>query len=276
MKPSTLIKIKKEALDHGLAFVQEEKNGHNSYIFQSCGHTQTISQSKVRINSFACKECALLKIKNEAASNNLTFIEKSKGDFNLYQFNECKHSQLLRSKHVRNNHFCCSECKDLLVKSDASKNGLTFISLIPSSSKNIYKFNKCNHVQEINPKHVRDGSFCCHDCGESYTTKPSGVYIVKITNSKGFSWLKFGVSKHIKRRISEYKLNDSTCEIIINQKVKTNSEAVLFEKNVHKSFKHESLCPTKMKKLMKSGFTECYSLSMLDKLVESIKPLSLI
>jgi hypothetical protein len=275
MKPATLVKIKKEALDNGLNFVSEGTHSHNNYVFKLCKHSQLISQSKVRLGEFSCKKCVILRFENEAKEAGLTFIEKSKGDFNIYKFNDCGHSKALRAQHVRRKAFCCSECKVLSLKTDADANGLVLLSSIPSSIKNIYKFKKCNHTQEINPLHVKNNAFCCQSCGESYANKPSGIYIIKITNSNGFSWLKFGVSKNIKRRMSEYKLKESICEVILNKTMDTNSEAVIFEKGIHKKFKNKSLCSNKMKKLMKSGFTECYNLSMLDNLVDSLKSLSL-
>lgn len=270
MKPATLEKIIKEAKENNLTFIEEVEGYANLYQFNSCGHSQLIAPPKIRNGQYACKECSFDTIKSEATSHGLTFIETSSGEYNLYKFHGCNHSQLLMPKHIRNGQFSCKCCAQEKIKSEALTVGLEYVSK-GYGRKNIYKFKKCNHKQEIGIVHVRNNSFCCHECNESYATKESGIYILKITNSKGESWLKFGVSSNIKRRISQYKLNKNTqCEILFDKKYPTNQQAVLLEKGIHRIFKEKALCSTKMKKLMKSGFTECYNLSMLNPILSKL------
>lgn len=264
MKASTLAKIKQEANDNNLTFKKEIEGYSNLYQFNSCGHNQLIAPPKIRNGQYSCKECSSNKIKSEALAHGLTFIEKSNGEYNIYQFNDCNHSQRLMPKHIRIGQFSCKFCFQEKIELESTKVGLKYISK-GHGTKHIYQFEKCKHTQEISIGHVRNNSFCCHQCNEGYSTKESGIYILKITNSKGKLWLKLGVSANINRRISQYKLDKNTqCEVLFNQKYPTNKQAVLLEKNIHKLFKNKALCSIKMKKLMKSGFTECYDISMLN------------
>jgi hypothetical protein len=270
MKSSTLEKIKNEALEHGLTFIKEIGNQNNLYRFNDCNHTNIISQGKVRVDQFSCPSCFKEKLKKEAKLQKLTLVEHKKGNKNTYLFKKCKHIQDINHGHVRTGEFRCEECLCNKLKDEALNQGIEYIKRM-KGHKNLYRFPSCGHTQEINVGHVRTGAFCCNDCGEGYATKKSGLYILKITDNKNkFSWLKFGVARDIKRRISQYKLNDAKVEVLLNIEIETNIEAIKIEKQIHKKYKEKVLDFDLMKSYMASGFTECYNLNMLGKLKKDI------
>lgn len=257
MRPSTLEKIKSEAQIVGLSFFQELKGTKNIYKFDSCGHTQTICTSKVRLKQFQCQSCFIEKLKIEARQANITLLQILSGKKNLYLFPNCGHTKELVPSHVRSNSFKCDDCLFEKENDDAIKNDLILVKRI-NGYKNIYKFKKCNHEQHINKYHVATGTFQCHTCQNSYASKKSGVYLLHIEESSGFSWLKFGVARNLDKRIKEYKLSDANVSVISYNATDTNKEAIAFEKKIHKKFFDHKINPDTMKLYMKSGFSECY------------------
>lgn len=263
MRPSTLEKLTREATDNSLTFVEELLGQNNLYRFDGCGHTQALSPSKIRNNQFHCKSCFEDKIRQEANDCGLTFLKFEKGIRHLYRFNSCGHEKHLLIKHVRNHSVKCDICASSKINNDAEKVGLQFIKSI-NGDLGLYQFKKCGHRQEINKCHVRNDSFCCQTCEETYVTKKSGLYILKIKNiDTNFTWIKFGVSRDLNRRIKDYKLNNCHTQILFTLDVDTNKEATLFEKSIHRKYKEKKICFDFMKGYMKSGFTECYPEHML-------------
>lgn len=270
MNPSTLQKIKKEAIDANLTFFKELKGFKNLYKFNICGHLKEIQPSKVRNGQFFCDICFLEKIKKEAEDCNLTLLKIEKGKYNLYKCNICGHEKKFLLNHIRNKSFKCENCIINKEINDAKKNNLTLLSK-GKGVKNLYLCNKCNNQQEINKYHVSTGTFCCHFCQPSYATKKSGIYLIRIINElTGFSWLKLGVARNLKRRFSDYKLENSKIDIILYQEFETNIEAISIEKNIHRKINNFKISSDIMKKHMKSGFSECYPLSCEDMILNKI------
>jgi len=117
---------------------------------------------------------------NEAEIANLTIIRpsdesfgKSYKNYYLYRFNKCGHTQNISVLNVRTQEFKCRTCLDLKIKQEAESVDLTFISKSNADKLsckntarkyNLYRFNKCNHYQDIHVQQVRDNSFKCKAC----------------------------------------------------------------------------------------------------------------
>lgn len=261
MKPSTFEKITQEARLVGLSFFEELKGTKNIYTFDTCGHTQTICTSKIRLNQFHCKTCFIDKLKSEAKNVNLTLVKQLKGTKNLYRFNECGHHKELINTHVRNGSFQCDQCLIEKDENHAQQQNLTLIKRL-SGVKNLYKCQCCGNEQLINRYHVSTGTFQCHVCHPTYATKESGIYLLSLTDDKNFSWLKLGVSRDVKRRIKDYQLINVSVRILSYHPTETNQIAVSIEKELHRIFLKQRIDPDFMKRYMKSGFSECYPASL--------------
>lgn len=256
-------KLKNEANTVGLEYIDDcSKAGSKIYKFIDCGHRQEIRISRVRENVFKCHECHQSKLKAEASSNNLTLIGQGKdAHYRIYNFNDCGHQQEIRVDKVRSSNLRCQACQSDKVDTEAFKVGLKVISSGKTPHYRLYEFLQCGHQQEIKVGHVRDNLFLCNTCEESAWSQESGVYIFEIIKGD-YGWLKIGVAKNTKNRISQYGLCDeSTVNEIAYHKISSGREARELEKEIHKLMSKYSLPSTKMRKLMPlGGFSECFDI----------------
>ncbi|MBT2151372.1 GIY-YIG nuclease family protein [Pseudoalteromonas tetraodonis] len=256
-------KLKNEAKIVGLEYIDNcPKAGSKIYKFIDCGHQQEIRISRVRENVFKCNECHQSKLKAEASNSNLTLIGQGKNaHYRIYSFNGCGHQQEIRVDKVRGSNVRCQVCQTDKVDKEAFKVGLKVISNGKTPHYRLYEFIQCGHQQEIKVGHVRDNLFLCNMCEESAWTQESGVYIFEIIKGD-YAWLKIGVAKNTKNRISQYGLcEDSTVNEIAYHKISSGREARELEKEIHKLMSKYSLPSNKMKKFMPlGGFSECFDI----------------
>lgn len=260
-------KHKKEAEAVGLELIEQEVNGRRHvYRFNSCGHTQSIKNSNVRINIFRCSTCLNLRLKKEAEAVGAVIIGKCKNlSSRIYKFNSCGHEQSVTIMSIRINSFRCQKCYLDSLENDAKLAGLMLIdSTQKIKSYKLYRFINCGHDHYIQPYSVKIKSFVCHECNQTPRTMTSFVYLLKITNDN-FTWLKLGYARSVVRRLNTYRLaTGSEIEIIAVAKFDTGEEAQKIETSIHRSQEKHKLCTSKMKEYHGNGFSECYPLHMLD------------
>lgn len=123
------------------------------------------------------------KQKDEAKNVGLTLIERapesfgqSYANYNLYEFNSCKHQDYFQPTHIRRNHIKCSICLEDEYKRVALKQGLEILN---KSDKSIYhrifKHINCGHLTEttigsIQSSEKRD-KLTPYFCKECFTLK---------------------------------------------------------------------------------------------------------
>jgi predicted nucleic acid-binding Zn ribbon protein len=264
--------FKQEAIIKGLIFVGDSpKPKHYLYKFEKCGHKREMIPTKVRNGNPSCKECDLKRFKKEALKKGLRLIPKiTKPKHYKYEFIACGHTKEYEPRTVRVKNPICNICLKERLKKEALKKGLELIEDSERRGYYIYKFIECGHIKESRPDMINSGQPCCEKCGETYHAKESNVYLIKIFKN-GRALLKLGVANNSKQRIKTYKLkNNYKAQLLIEKPFETNFEAVKFEKAIHKRFKEYNLNPENMKKVMESGFTECYPMKVLKKLKQEI------
>jgi hypothetical protein len=271
-----LDKINRDAKEAGLSLIgvgrSSKKEIYRLYRFDNCGHEKEISLKNVREGSFKCDICFDSKVNDEAISVGLKIIGKgSRRAYRLYEFEECSHRIELRISHVRDKNFKCKICKQNKITSEAESNNLTIIGEGRNPNYRLYRFNKCNHIQEITLSSVRQKSFICNTCEETSRDLPSKVYLLKI-QSGSFIWLKLGYAKTVKTRMKQYRLpEDAKVKRLKVIDFDSGREAHKFESKLHTKYKRKRLPIRKMKEFHKDGFNECYPLEMLDTLLEELE-----
>lgn len=269
------------AKERGLTVLDQCKNPLFRVVKRDvCGHVSEVRHSNLvtrveatRELDFTCEQCYENRLKEEADAADMTYLGAalSKGGvFRHYKFNKCGHTRDINASCVGRGNFVCSDCKEDRYKEEARNAGLLYLGFSSKSSdcKRLYQL-PCGHNKEIRMDHARDRSYLCDTCVDSYYTKPSGIYLLKIKSIDGFIWLKLGFSKSLDIRKSNYGLGkDCTITVIRIVDVPTGSAAVKVEKSWHKLLKPLRLDKNLMKKYHKSsGFTECYSLVAEDQIL---------
>ena len=268
-----LIKIKKEALLKGMTLVSKGiKPKHYLYKFNNCNHVKEYIPSKIRNHVPVCKECNLERFKKEALEKGLIFhpvITKPK--HYTYEFIGCGHKKEYEPRTVRNKTPTCDECLINRFKKEANEKDLTLIGNSERKGYYLYQFNECKHIKESRPDMINTGYPCCEVCGDTYHSKSSNLYLIKIFK-KGHSFLKLGVANSINHRVKTYQLQKGyKAETILSIPFSTNFKAVRVEKLLHKKYSDFNLNHFAIKTIMKSGFTECYPLNLLDQLKKEIQ-----
>lgn len=265
-------KLKKEASDVGLELIgNSPATNYRMYKFKVCGHVREMTVANVRLNDFKCVDCYSLELIKEAGNIGLELIGAgSKPKSRLYKFKRCGHVVSIRPSGVRragisSNKITCFECLNDTHKKEAINAGVELLGEGSTSKTKLYKFTDCGHVREIRPTVVRIKGFICERCEETSRTKPSNVYLLKIT-SNNFTWLKLGHSKNIAHRAKQYGLPaDSEIEIVAARKFDTGDQALNMESAIHKDQRKNKLCPDIMREYhARNGFSECYPLGLLD------------
>lgn len=253
-----------------LGFVLLHKNTENNFLtlqVKNCGHTLTISELNLlrrSTNNNFCTECYTLKLQKEATDHNLTYLGLSNkgGLFRKYKFNDCGHEKDINATTIPRGAFECKECKK---KSHIDK-CLTFGLTLDGKSSDIsgrhnnYRL-PCGHKRIIRADHAEEGSYTCLVCQDSFYTKESNIYLLKMTcKNDYFSWLKLGFSRNLDVRRSNYGLgNDVVVEVLKKLKIESGELALKYEKAIHKKLKVKRISFETMKKYHKrNGYTECY------------------
>ncbi len=100
----------KEADAAGLIFIGKV-DGHRAKYSFHCGHEQIIFVNSVKKGLFRCHACHENKLRDEAKSAGLKFIEKIDGRSARYVM-PCGHEQTIVVGNVRFKQFSCQSCQD--------------------------------------------------------------------------------------------------------------------------------------------------------------------
>lgn len=256
-------KLIADAKEKGLTYLNRDEGRYHLYRFNDCRHTQKIRSDKVISGQFQCRACNEAEYQKEAEKHNLTLVEFKKlscGN-HVYRFNECGHTQEIRTDNLKIGKFRCKTCSKEKHEVAAEQYNLKIIKHI-HADKFLYEL-PCGHTKEISRSKVLVGSFQCQVCDASYHTQPSKLYLVKMYNRlTRKSWVKLGIAKNIEHRIKNYGLSSFiTTKILFEKDFETHLDALTIEQNLHSKYKDKKVDPEFMKRYMKSGFSECYPFS---------------
>ena len=248
----------------------------------TCGHTfsattQNLMRRSLGVELF-CETCYELKLKNEASAANLTYLGKSskKGLFRRYKFNSCGHEKDINATCITRGAFECKDCKIENHVELCKGHGLSLVDKSVEISTRLGTYIlPCGHSKQIRTDHAEDGSYVCHICQDSFYTKQSSVYLLKIIAlENNFSWLKLGFARNLDVRKSNYGLS-SDCKIELLKNVESGGLALKYEKSIHKKFKERRIDFETMKNYHKrNGYTECYPVECERLLLEQLEEIA--
>lgn len=266
--------ITDKAKEHNLTYLGKGKPRYHIFKFNECGHTQEIRSDKFYSGTFQCSTCLKEKMKQEYSKNGLTQLKAEKNKASLFRINACGHTQVIRNDNARLGKFVCQTCEQAKHEQEAKENNVTILKYM-GKNHYLYRLNECGHEKIICRNNLKRGSFECQECEETYRTKPSNIYLIKIKDKESKkSWVKLGVSKNTQTRIGGYGLKSSCeAEVLIEINFPTYNEATRIEKKIHSKYHNKKLDKEEMKKyLTRSGNTECYSIRMRKILLEELEP----
>jgi len=269
----------------GFTFVSlTDDSDYRLYRRGACGHIlklrvqavgKRIKRNSGEDSGQSCIVCYEEKLVADAEKIDMTYLGAAlhnKGVFRHYLFNSCGHKRDVNAACVGRGAVVCQDCVVDKYKSEASAVGLIYNGAAtdrPDIKRNYIM--ECGHNKDIRMDHVRHGSWTCTDCGDTHYTKPSKVYLLKITSPE-FSWLKLGYAKDIDIRSSSYGLpKGSVVDTLFSMDVITGLAALHIEKKLHSEFKRFRINAKTMKKYHKyNGFTECYNTDIQEDLVQAL------
>ena len=257
---TTRAKWAAEAQVQGWTWLSKVDVANSLYQCNTCGSEQKLRVGRVRDGLVKCETCQLRKYQSEAETQGWKFHKRVKFAGGLYR-HSCGHEQEHQMTTMRKGLIKCANCQQKRYESEANSQGWEFQKNIDGDTGLYQHF--CGHDQEINIGAMRKGSITCHGCGESWATKPSNAYLLRIT-ADDVSFLKLGIAKDVGVRTTTYGLPDrAAVEIVRTIAYPTGKEAVKHEKRIHRTIvDHSAVTRFDASYWMENGHTECYVYSM--------------
>ncbi|EMB9233724.1 hypothetical protein U9608_001220 [Vibrio alginolyticus] len=269
-KEERLAKWCAEAKEHGLEHLERVDEHRSTYRFIECGHEQMIHRNCVRDDKFKCRQCIEGQWKREAELVGLLHLKYIGHRHSLYRFIACGHERSIERTAVRKGELRCVECKEEQWKREAESVGLTYLENVGSQCSK-YICNNCESELVIERGDVRNASFNCSGCESSHWDKPCGTYLIKF-KSNDFEWCKVGVAQDVNTRIRSFGLREDIEVSIQYFHMQSNRHIAQnhVERVCHEKFNECRLDFSLMQNYMQSGFTECFSIGVLGKLLTEI------
>lgn len=257
---TTRAKWAAEAQAHGWTWLSKINDNKSEYRCNTCGSKQHANMNAIRNGNARCVECKQSKWKSEAHDNGFKWlfnVDKSSG---LYECVTCGYRVKLYTYHMRKGQVSCSCCQEEKWKREAQLQGWVWQKR-HNCVKSIYR-HLCGHEQHTQMSAMRNGLVTCHGCGDSWVTKPSNTYLlrIKIDNT---CFLKLGIARDVGVRTTTYGLPDhARVEIVRTIAYPTGQQAVGHEKRIHRTItEHPAVIRFDASYWMGNGHTECYTYS---------------
>lgn len=265
--------------DKGFQLISNTREGYNIQC-NECEHHFHISASCGREGTPFCENCFEKRLGTDAAHHGFKYRKDleplRKGTttrvtiYRMYECTTCGHVDSFGHIAMSMGIARCSKCYLDRLQSDAEKQGMTYVGF---HGKSLHKYIlSCGCEKKINPYHVKRGIWACREHDNTHFHRDNGVYLVKLEYN-GFSWLKFGLAKDMGVRIKGYGLNKGTkAEILFYFPLPTRYDAMDIEVAIHNELSLDKLDKVFMQSFMKKGgHTECYPVSMEDRITEMVK-----
>ena len=250
-----------EAAAHNCCILKRTNDANYRCYLLPCGHRQEIRVHHMKIGNFKCQVCLQQKLEHEAEAQNCTILGVGKDGQSRHYLLPCGHEQEILTANMRAGGFKCHTCFKQRRENEAKKQGCIFLGAGRDNKTFKYRL-CCGHEQEMQSNAVKIGGFTCQQCEDTHRIIPSCVYLLRITSSD-FTWLKFGYTKSVHARISQYKLPaDAQVEVLAVVDFDTGNAAHTFESSIHKLHEKNKLDSEVMSQYHKSGQTECYPVWM--------------
>jgi hypothetical protein len=236
-----------------------------------CGHKQEIANAAMRASRWHCQTCLNEKLKAEADDQGCELLGPGKDiQYRTYRL-PCGHEQEIPPGNLRRGRFHCQICFEAKMPAEAEARGCILLGPGRNTSYRTYQL-PCGHEQDIKTDHMRTGNFRCQTCEDYAFTRPSDVYLLHIKVGSD-EWLKLGYTNNLEYRVSRYALpSNAEWSALAILPFDTGLEAMRFEKALHTKYRSKRLKPKDMLEFHTgSGATECYPLTMVDKLVAAFR-----
>ena len=235
-----------------------------------CGHEQEVQLMSMRKGTFHCQTCFDDRLASAAEVQGCELLGPGRNhNYRLYQL-DCGHEQEVTTQCMRIGKFRCQICLDDKHSAEAEAQGCKLLGMGSRSGYRTYQL-ECGHEQEVKILSMRIGTFCCQTCEESSRTQPSNIYLFHIQVADT-EWLKLGYAKNIDYRAGQYGLPDDTViKLLAAVPVDTGAEAHALESHLHTEYRDHLLSSRRMKKFhTKSGYSECYPVSLMPNLLSEL------
>lgn len=263
----------------GIILLEQRKKGstYKKFLKIDCQHEIYLINQQIKDNDFHCPTCLEVDTQKACEKQNIKILGPCT-DLNLSQPASwrwikcltCGFEKNANTFRIRQETIGCQGCQLEKHKREASAVGAELIDTIPADDKyrKTYKL-PCGHLSKKTPHDITTGNIFCKECNRGcWQRNENTLYILKIS-VEGFSWLKFGFSKNVERRLQGYGLPETaTADLVFSSIVATGEEAIITEKAIHKKYKNTKYPSCLMENYhTRNGFTECYPLDMLETLI---------
>lgn len=269
----TVEKLNEEVGVKGIDVIERDVNPNYVHIrFRSCQHTKKIPITSLRKNTPFCEVCYENNLKTILDKQGFYLLAKKSGgnryasktrySQRLVACKECGYWRIIIPENSDKFRLRCHYCQriqaekyvpdDFLLVDRADNNYL----ILQHRSCGSFFTSQLSNLKRYTPR--------CPSC-ERVITK-SFVYLIKINISDDVSILKVGKSNNPYLRSLSIGVDPAKIEFICDMKFESEDDAFLFEKKIHKLFSDYNLSPDECRKYLSSGFTECYPVSILDKI----------
>lgn len=245
--------------------------------FKDCGHTKlkTISSIKGGKLSCRCDVCFEQNLANLLDAKGFNLLAKIKygeskfsGEYRLATCKKCGNfiAVLPSSIYISSTPYCYM-CDYLDYIELAKERGYKIINRIDRYYVKLRC--KCGNTFKCQGSNLKRGVPRCPVCGK--VDRGSMVYVYKVVNGFG-SYLKIGKSNNpYLRHLSFNKEDLNLYDFVASKKFKTESLAFKFERYLINKYSAFRLSPQYARLFMESGFTETFSIDILNDLVKEFK-----
>lgn len=259
-----LAKWQAESAAQGWTFERKVGSVYAAYTHDTCGRERQAQLGAMRKGLVRCNHCKEMEWRVVAISQGWRFERNVNGQYAVYLHNVCGQEQQSQISTMSNNRVRCRYCMEQAWRNEATAQGWTFVAQSGWDCAT-YVHKSCGHQQKAQLANMRIANVVCHGCGESWANNPSNVYLLDITTACSKRFLKLGFARVVLRRAGQYGLaKGAKIKLLYAKAYATGVEARKIEKMLHKMVKNLNPSVKKFngaKKLMASGYTECYEYS---------------
>lgn len=209
----------------------------------SCGGLTAQRVFALRTARIRCEDCASQKRSTLADTIGLEFIERDPADHQYAFYRAACGHRIRRQREFIDrvaDGVCqvrCEICLQDKERAEAEARGWEWQGPDPDGNDNyrLYR-HSCGHDQRIARVNMKFGQCDCAGCGESWSSKPSFLYLFRIRiPDKGLDCVKFGYSgrpdKRLRHQLSLPKSAKS--DVLRTVAIKTGHAACRLEKSAH-------------------------------------------
>lgn len=237
----------KAALAKGFTLIARVRDRlHVALRCQTCGGVHAARHSVVMTAQPLCPHCIEARWRANASAAGLTWLGRDAHRHYGHYLLPCGHETRRQFSFVERVaagavSVRCETCLTHREEAEAQRFGWTRVRRDPEGNPNyrLYRHH-CGHSQRIAVANMRWGQSDCAGCGQSWTAKPSYIYLLDIRHQQTKRhYLKLGYSSHpVKRHKHQLGLpKDAAVEVLRVVAMATGHDACAREKAAHARLK---------------------------------------